>query len=64
MIGFENINTIFLNIRPTGIIILHSLQRRVLPENTTFLLHNIVRIAGIIKVVGIIRGRDLHEKIR
>ena len=60
MIGFENINTI----RLAGIIILNSFQMRVLLENTTFLLHKIVRIALIIKVVGIIRGRDLHEEIR
>ena len=56
--------TVFPHIRPAGIIILHSLQMRVLLENTTFLLHKIVRIALIIKVVGIIRGRDLHEEIR
>ena len=38
---------------PAGSIILHSLQMRVLLENTIFLLHKIVRIAGII------RGRAL-----
>ena len=43
---------------------------RVLLENTTFQLHNIVRIAGIIRIVGIIRvagiirGRALYEEIR
>ena len=37
---------------------------RVLLENTTFLLHKIVRIAGIIRVEGIIRGRALYEEIR
>ena len=37
---------------------------RVLLENTTFLLHKIVRIAGIIRVAGIIRGRALYEEIR
>ena len=47
-----------------GIIILHCLQGRVLLENTTFLLHKIVRIAGIIRVAGIIRGRALYEEIR
>ena len=47
-----------------GIIILNSLQMRVLLENTTFLLHKIVRIAGIIRVAGIIRGRALYEEIR
>jgi hypothetical protein len=31
--------TVFLHIRPAGIIISHSLQMRVLLENTTFLLH-------------------------
>ena len=36
----------------------------VLLENTTFLLHKIVRIAGIIRVAGIIRGRALYEEIR
>ena len=57
-------NTLFSYIRPAGIIILHSLQMRVLLENTTFLLHKIVRIAGIIRVAGIIRGRALYEEIR
>ena len=37
---------------------------RVLLENTSFLLHNIVRIAGIIRVAGIIQGRALYEEIR
>ena len=37
---------------------------QVLLENTTFLLHKIVRIAGIIRVAGIIRGRALYEEIR
>ena len=50
--------TVFPHIRPVGIIILHSLQMRVLLENTTFPLHKIVRIAGII------RGRALYEEIR
>ena len=36
---------------------------RVLLENTKFLLHKIVRIAGIIRVAGIIRGRALYEDI-
>ena len=56
--------TVFPHIRPAGIIILHSLQMRVLLENTTFPLHKIVRIAGIIKVASIIRGRALYEEIR
>ena len=56
--------TVFPHIRPAGIIILHSLQMRVLLENTTFPLHKIVRIAGIIRVAGIIRGRALYEEIR
>ena len=51
------INTVFPHIRPVGIIILHSHQMRVLLENTTFLLHKIVRIAGII------RGRAVYEEI-
>ena len=51
-------NTVFPHIRSAGIIILHSLQMRVLLENTTFLLHKKVRIAGII------RGRALYEEIR
>ena len=37
---------------------------RVLLENTTFLLNKIVRIAGIIRVAGIIPGRALYEEIR
>ena len=56
--------TVFPHISPAGIIILHSLQMQVLLENTTFLLHKIVRIAGIIRVAGIIRGRALYEEIR
>ena len=52
------------NIRLASIIILHSLQMRVLLENTTFPLHKIVIIAGIIRVAGIIRGRALYEEIR
>ena len=56
-------HTVFPHIRPAGIIILHSLQMRVLLENTTFLLHKIVRIAGIIRDAGIIRGRALYEEI-
>ena len=50
--------TVFPHIRPTGIIILHSLEMRALLENTTFLVHNIARIAGIIQ------GRALYEEIR
>ena len=57
------IHTIFPHIRPTGIIILHNIQTQVLLENTTFILHKIVRIAGIIRVAGIIRGRGLYEDI-
>ena len=56
--------TVFPHIRPAGIIILHSLQMQVLLENTTFLLHKNVGIAGIIRVAGIIRGRALFEEIR
>ena len=37
---------------------------QVLLENTTFLLHKSVRIAGIIRVGGIIRERALYEEIR
>ena len=57
-------STVFPHIRPAGIIILHSLQMRVLLENTTFLLLMIVRIAGINRVAGIIRGRALYQEIR
>ena len=56
--------TVFPHIRPAGIIILNNPQMRVLLENTTFLLHKIVRIADIIRVAGIIRGRALYEEIR
>jgi hypothetical protein len=45
-----------------GIIIVQSLQMRVLLENTTFLL--LVRIEGIIRVAIIIRGRVLYEEIQ
>ena len=57
------IHTIFPHKRTAGII-LCSLQMRVLLENTTFLLHKVIRIAGIIRVAGIIRGRVLYEEIR
>jgi hypothetical protein len=56
--------TVFPHIRPVGIIILFSLQMRVLLENNTFLLHKVIRIAGIIRVAGTIRGRVLYEEIR
>ena len=56
--------TVFPHIRPTDIIILHSLQIQVLLENTTFLQHKIVRIEGIVRVVGIIQGRALYEEMR
>ena len=36
---------------------------RVLLENTKFLLHIVISIAGIIRVAGIIRGRILYEEI-
>ena len=52
----EQPHTVFPHIRPLGIIILISLQMRVLLKNTTFLLHKIVRIAGII------RGRPYMRK--
>ena len=39
--------------KAAGIIILRSLQVRVLLESTTFLLHKIFTIAGIIIVAGI-----------
>ena len=55
--------TVFPHIRPAGIISSCSLQMRVLLENTTFLLHKVIRIAGIIRVAGIIRGRVLYEEI-
>ena len=55
---------LFFLIRPVGIIFLGSLQMGVLLENTKFLLHKVIRIAGIIRVAGIIRGRILYEEIR
>ena len=60
----QKISIVFPHIRPAGIIILCSLQMRVLLENTTFLLHKVFRIAGIIRDAGIIRGRALYEEIR
>ena len=57
-------STVFPLITPAGINISHSFQMRILLENTTFLLHKIVIIAGIIRVAGIIRGRALYEEIR
>ena len=35
---------------------------RVLLENTTFLLHKVIRIAGIIRDAGNIRGRSYMRK--
>ena len=55
--------TVFPHIRPTGIIILCSLQIRVLLENSIFLLHKVIRIACIIRDGGIIRGRVFYEEI-
>ena len=48
------------HIRLAGIIISHSLQMRVLLENTTFLLHKVLRFTGTIRIAGIIRGRALY----
>ena len=55
---------VFPHIRPTDISISHSLQMRVLFKNTTFSLHKIIRIAGIIRISVIIWGRALYEEIR
>ena len=52
------------HIRPASIIFLYSLQMLVLLENTSLVLHKIVRIAGIIIVAVIIWGRALYEEIR
>ena len=56
--SWKFVNTVSPHIRPVGIIILCSLQLRVLLENTTFLLHKVIGIADII------RGRVLYEEIR
>ena len=47
-----------------GINISHSPQMQVLLENATFSLHTIIRIEGIIRLGGIIRGSALYEEIR
>ena len=57
-------SNVYPHIGPAGIIILHSFQMRVLLEKTTFPPHKIVRIAGIMRVAGIIQGRALYEEIR
>ncbi len=36
----------------------------VLLENSTYLIHKVIRIVGIIRVAGIIQGRALYEEIR
>ena len=54
--------TVFPHIRPAGIIILNSLQMRVLLENTTFLLHKIVRIADIIRLRVLFEGGPYMRK--
>jgi hypothetical protein len=46
-------STVFPHVRPAGIIILCSLQMRVLLENTRFLLPKVIRIAGIISDAGL-----------
>ena len=56
------INTVFPHIRPAGIIISHSLQMRVLLENTTFSLHKIVRNERIIRIAGTIEGGSYMRK--
>ena len=58
------IHNVFPHIRLPGVIIPCSLQKRVVLENTTFLIHKVIRIAGIIRVAGITRGRALYEEIR
>ena len=57
------LNTVFPHIVPARIIILCSLQMQVLLENSTFFLHKVIRIAGIIRFAGIILGRALYEEI-
>ena len=57
------LHTLFPHRRPTGINISHSLQMRVLLENTTFSLRKIIRIAGISRIAVIVRGRALYEEI-
>ena len=62
--SWEFVNTVSPHIRPAVTIISCSLQMRVLLENTTFLLHKVIRIAGIFRVAGIIWGRVLYSEIR
>ena len=57
------LNTVFPHIVPARIIILCSLQMQVLLENTIFLLHKNIRLAGIIRDEGIIQERALYEEI-
>ena len=52
--------TVFPHMRPVGIIFSKGLQLWVLLEITKFHLPT----AGIIRIVGIIRGRSLFEEIR
>ena len=56
--------TVFSHIRFMGIIILCSLQMRVLLGNSIFLLHKHIRITYIIRDAGVIRGRVFYEEIR
>ena len=51
--SLEIVITVFPHIRPTGIIISHRLQMRLLLENTTFSLHKSIRNARIIRLVHI-----------
>jgi hypothetical protein len=54
--------TVFPHIRPTGIIILYSFQMRVLLENTTFLLHKIVRIVELLELRVLFKGGPYMRK--
>ena len=58
------VHTVFPHIRPAGIIFSLGIQPWVLLEITTFHLHKSVPGVGIIRNVGIIRGRALYEEIR
>ena len=60
--GKFKLTTVFPHIRPAGIIILHSLQMRVLLENTTFLLHKIFRIAVLLELRVLFEGGTYMRK--
>ena len=62
MTPIKCVYTVFPRIRPAGIIISHSLQMRVLLENTTSSLQKIIRNAGLLELQGLFEGGSYMRK--